>query len=101
MVEHRITSYNVCYTKLLRCDEGDGRHFQVLHRIREAPDHLERVITSYSIHYTKLYDQAPEVDGLTVVMGRGLVAGQLVRCGIRRVNGLDLEAVPVRGALDA
>ena len=54
---NRITSYNVCYTKLLRLDAfakvrnlvvgaGDGR------------EHVagNLVITSYSIHYTKLYD---------------------------------------------
>ncbi|HCJ94813.1 MAG TPA: 30S ribosomal protein S12 methylthiotransferase RimO, partial [Sphaerochaeta sp.] len=39
--------------------------------------------------------QAPEVDGLTVVMGRSLVPGEIVRCGISRVNGIDLEAIPV------
>ena len=39
----RITSYNVCYTKLLR---GIS-----------SPAHARlRVITSYSIHYTKLYE---------------------------------------------
>ena len=75
-VSDRITSYNVCYTKLLRIKESR------LVQIREAPateyelraiaqECLERakrhpdgfvevempgVITSYSIHYTKLYD---------------------------------------------
>jgi hypothetical protein len=33
------------------------------------------------------------VDGLTVVLGSGLQAGQIVTAGIRSVNGLDLEAV--------
>ena len=53
----RITSYNVCYTKLLRsfaatfpsartCPAGS---------IRRSPPRSS-VITSYSIHYTKLYD---------------------------------------------
>ena len=42
----RITSYNVCYTKLLRLTESNH------------PDFFGKnyVITSYSIHYTKLYD---------------------------------------------
>ena len=41
----RITSYNVCYTKLLRP-----------HCWRCKEPILFSVITSYSIHYTKLYD---------------------------------------------
>ena len=40
----RITSYNVCYTKLLRACASAPRG-------RRHP-----VITSYSIHYTKLYE---------------------------------------------
>ena len=73
----RITSYNVCYTKLLR--QGDAHecrrryqgypmvkiesyrcHFMV--RVCQAVDQIEskgfvpNVITSYSIHYTKLYE---------------------------------------------
>ena len=56
----RITSYNVCYTKLLRkmrlvADMVRGME------VNRALDVLkfsskEAVITSYSIHYTKLYD---------------------------------------------
>ena len=79
----RITSYNVCYTKLLRCEKA----VELMHRARtedipfaafsvvrinsrgyytslsfEIPppviikDNIASVITSYSIHYTKLYD---------------------------------------------
>ena len=44
--------------------------------------------------------QAPEVDGLIVIMGRNLTAGTIVRCGIRRVNGLDLEAIVIEGGRD-
>ena len=47
----RITSYNVCYTKLLR----DSSHRRVGGRRQEA---THAVITSYSIHYTKLYEGA-------------------------------------------
>ena len=46
----RITSYNVCYTKLLRL---------LLHIAADVVRLLDRgpaVITSYSIHYTKLYE---------------------------------------------
>ena len=56
----RITSYNVCYTKLLRIVQvlgtkgcGQIKVFVILghaHKIAKA------VITSYSIHYTKLYE---------------------------------------------
>ena len=70
---HRITSYNVCYTKLLRSSIA-------LKRLTIAPpfartpapidivtvktagiatgiaEIVSTVITSYSIHYTKLYD---------------------------------------------
>ena len=63
--KYRITSYNVCYTKLLR----EGTYYFLL-TIRGAQDIsvpaysanisgfiiLRSVITSYSIHYTKLYD---------------------------------------------
>ena len=44
----RITSYNVCYTKLLR----DGYY-----DFKKAQGYSD-VITSYSIHYTKLYEAA-------------------------------------------
>ena len=88
---YRITSYNVCYTKLLRnrpllslvgkgvCfdtggldlknasgmalmkkDMGGAAHVLALARLVMAcrlPVRLQVVITSYSIHYTKLYDQ--------------------------------------------
>ena len=76
--EHRITSYNVCYTKLLRAillrsgelvavlEESasatvtitSARPFDILEERFLAEGMKERfnVITSYSIHYTKLYD---------------------------------------------
>ena len=58
---NRITSYNVCYTKLLRL-QGDAAALRLgegdIGRIEQqhpgGPQ--EAVITSYSIHYTKLYD---------------------------------------------
>ena len=71
----RITSYNVCYTKLLRLMSLHKKYNQNWRR-REAMIDIQeqtsspeptatghetpyvglRVITSYSIHYTKLYD---------------------------------------------
>ena len=46
----RITSYNVCYTKLLRIEE------RAVDRATRSDGQVPHVITSYSIHYTKLYD---------------------------------------------
>ena len=77
ILRDRITSYNVCYTKLLRGTTGSGKsvalNAMVLSLLYKAspeqvrlimidPKMLELsvyegiVITSYSIHYTKLYD---------------------------------------------
>ena len=69
---HRITSYNVCYTKLLRfAPYPDGFSFNSaivdgskIYEISFRPKLPQEpvfkgkfcVITSYSIHYTKLYD---------------------------------------------
>ena len=69
-IRHRITSYNVCYTKLLRVIHANCRELKNLnplpdviyldpmypHRSKSALVKKEIVITSYSIHYTKLYD---------------------------------------------
>ena len=65
----RITSYNVCYTKLLRpilvlllmsllpVTAAAGTSYQDELIDQARANHLaERVITSYSIHYTKLYE---------------------------------------------
>ena len=51
-IQDRITSYNVCYTKLLRNSDSD----LCLYDLVESRDIPSPVITSYSIHYTKLYD---------------------------------------------
>ena len=56
----RITSYNVCYTKLLRrlhigaTKENSTRTKRYLRKRYFGL--LQHVITSYSIHYTKLYE---------------------------------------------
>ena len=67
----RITSYNVCYTKLLRVQDGLRRmvteqedvyyYITVMNENYTHPAMPEGaeegiVITSYSIHYTKLYE---------------------------------------------
>ena len=49
----RITSYNVCYTKLLRMFPNiEGKEW-----FKASCKWI--VITSYSIHYTKLYESIP------------------------------------------
>ena len=67
----RITSYNVCYTKLLRTEiknvivPGAVYTCYQLYKIVNGPiaqfisqntSKIMTVITSYSIHYTKLYE---------------------------------------------
>lgn len=56
---------------------------------------IEELVEGEDLAIGRTAHQAPEVDGLTVVMGRNLVPGAVVRCGITQVNGIDLEAVPV------
>ena len=60
LASHRITSYNVCYTKLLR----DGSFYWVYAHVRVALNPDGSVITSYSIHYTKLYEHATTHAGI-------------------------------------
>ena len=50
---NRITSYNVCYTKLLRLTQ----EVKILNLSDISQEIADFVITSYSIHYTKLYDE--------------------------------------------
>ena len=61
----RITSYNVCYTKLLRmgifAGSGVGKSTLLGMIAKEVKADINvialvGVITSYSIHYTKLYE---------------------------------------------
>jgi ribosomal protein S12 methylthiotransferase len=63
-----------------------GRAFPVL---------IEEEVKGEEMAIGRIYSQAPEVDGLTVVLGKGLKAGSIVMAGIRGVNDLDLEAVVV------
>lgn len=57
---------------------------------------IEEVVSGENMAIGRMYAQAPEVDGLTVVLGHDLEAGKVVLAGIRKVNGLDLEAVAVQ-----
>ena len=56
---------------------------------------IEELVENEDLAIGRIKHQAPEVDGLTVVVGENLVAGTIVKCGIRRVNGIDLEAIPI------
>lgn len=56
---------------------------------------IEELIDGEDLAIGRIWAQAPDVDGLTVVMGRDMVPGQVYRCGIRKVNGIDLEAVRI------
>ncbi len=69
-----------------RLEQFVGKEYDVL---------IEEKIEQEDLAIGRIYSQAPEVDGLTVVMGRNLVPGSVVKCGIRAVKGIDLEAVLV------
>ncbi len=54
---------------------------------------IEEKVEGEDLAIGRIYSQAPEVDGLTVVMGRDLKPGDVVEVGIRAVRGVDLEGV--------
>ena len=54
---------------------------------------VEEIIEGEELAIGRIYSQAPDVDGLTVIMGRGLKSGDKVRVGIRSVRGIDLEGI--------
>ncbi len=56
---------------------------------------VEELIEGEDLAIGRIWAQAPEVDGLTVVMGRDMVPGNVYKCGITKVNGVDLEAVKI------
>ncbi|NCB02996.1 MAG: 30S ribosomal protein S12 methylthiotransferase RimO, partial [Spirochaetia bacterium] len=60
---------------------------------REMDVLIEELVEQEELAIGRTHYQAPEVDGLTVVMGKNLVPGSYVRCGIKKVNGIDLEAI--------
>lgn len=63
-----------------------GKEFDVL---------IEELVEGEDLAIGRIYAQAPDVDGLTVVMGHDMVPGNVYRCGITRVNGVDLEGVRI------
>lgn len=58
---------------------------------------VEEPIQGEDLAIARIYSQAPDVDGLTVIMGENLKEGDVVRVGIRSVRGFDLEAVLIDG----
>jgi ribosomal protein S12 methylthiotransferase len=54
---------------------------------------IEEKIEGEDLVIGRIYSQDPEVDGATVIMGRNLEPGTIVKVGIRKVNGVDLDAV--------
>lgn len=56
---------------------------------------IEENVEGEDLAIGRIYAQAPEVDGLTVVMGQNMEVGKVYRCGITKVNTPDLEAVKI------
>lgn len=56
---------------------------------------IEEKIEGEDLAIGRIYSQAPDVDGLTVIMGRDLNPGDTVMVGIRAVRGVDLEGVKI------
>ena len=57
---------------------------------------VEENIAGEDLSIARIYSQAPEVDGATVIMGSDMMPGDVVEVGIRKVRGVDLEAVKIR-----
>ena len=56
---------------------------------------IEEPIENEDLAIGRIYSQAPDVDGQTVIMGRGMKSGDVVNVGIRKVRGVDLEAIKI------
>ena len=63
-----------------------GRTFKAL---------VEEKIEGEELAIGRIYSEAPEVDGLTVIMGRDMKPGDVVEVGIRGVRGVDLEGIKI------
>lgn len=64
---------------------------------RELDVLLEERIEGEDLFIGRTFAQAPEVDGLTVVLSEDGEVGRRLACRITRVIGVDLEAVPLTG----
>ena len=56
---------------------------------------VEEKIEGEDLAIGRIYSQAPDVDGLPVIMGRDMKPGDTVMVGIRAVRGVDLEGVKI------
>ena len=56
---------------------------------------VEEKVENEELAIARIYAQAPDVDGLTVIMGRGMESGSVVHVGITNVRGVDLEGVRI------
>lgn len=70
-----------------RLDRYVGKVYDVL---------IEEVVEGEDLRIGRMFAQAPEVDGATVVLSDAVNPGEVISCGIRRRNGIDLEAIPVK-----
>jgi ribosomal protein S12 methylthiotransferase len=53
---------------------------------------VEEQVKGEALFIGRAYFHAPEVDGLVVLRGKGLIPGQTAKARIIRRNGIDLEA---------
>ena len=56
---------------------------------------VEEEIKGEDLAIARIYSQAPDVDGLTVIMGQDMKEGDIVKVGIKAVRGVDLEAIKI------
>lgn len=62
---------------------------------RELPVLVEEPVKGEDLALGRIYAQAPEVDGLTVISLPEAEDGRVINCRITGVTGYDLEALPV------
>lgn len=63
-----------------------GKEFNVI---------IEELVDGEDLSLGRSYIQAPEVDGLVVVLDDETKPGEIARCSIRAINGPDMEAVVI------
>ena len=56
---------------------------------------IEEKIKNEDLYIGRMYAQAPEVDGLTVVSGENLKCGEVYMCHITGISGIDLKAIKI------
>jgi tRNA A37 methylthiotransferase MiaB len=56
---------------------------------------IEEKVEDEDLYIGRMWGQAPEVDGLTVVSGDDLVSGKMVKVEIRELNNNDFYGVEV------